>query len=66
MMTGMGNDGARGMQKLKDAGGYSIVEAKETCVVYGMPKAIAELNLADRVVPVEEIARHIMECVVRR
>ena len=63
VMTGMGNDGSRGMQMLKKAGGFSIVEAKETCVVYGMPKAIAELGLADRVVPLDEIALNIVECV---
>lgn len=66
VMTGMGNDGLRGMREIKERGGYAIAEAEETCVVYGMPRAIVEAGLANRVAPLGEIARHIVECVQRR
>lgn len=66
VMTGMGNDGTRGMREIKKAEGFGIAEAEETCVVYGMPRSIVEAGLADRVVPLGEIGRSIVECVMRR
>ena len=66
VMTGMGNDGAKGMKELKRLEGFAIAEAEETCVVYGMPRSIVEAGLADRVVPLGEIGRTIVECVMRR
>lgn len=66
VMTGMGSDGLRGMREIKEKEGFAIAEAEETCVVYGMPRAIVEGKLADRVSPLGEIARNIMECVQRR
>ena len=38
LLTGIGDDGADGMVKIKTAGGYTVAEAEETCTVYGMPK----------------------------
>ncbi|HWQ71510.1 MAG TPA: chemotaxis response regulator protein-glutamate methylesterase [Desulfitobacteriaceae bacterium] len=66
IMTGMGNDGLRGMKEIKASEGYAIAEAEETCVVYGMPKALVDAGLADRVVPLGNIARVIRESVQRR
>ncbi|MDR3541386.1 MAG: chemotaxis response regulator protein-glutamate methylesterase [Desulfosporosinus sp.] len=66
VMTGMGNDGAKGMKELKRLEGFAIAEAEETCVVYGMPRSLVEAGLADRVVPLGEIGRTIVECVMRR
>lgn len=66
VMTGMGNDGLKGMREIKDRDGFAIAEAEETCVVYGMPRSIVDAGLANRVVPLGEIARHIVECVQRR
>jgi len=66
VMTGMGRDGAKGMKEIKDAGGFAIAESEETCVVYGMPKSLVDAGLADRVVPLGEIGRTIVECVMRR
>ena len=51
ILTGMGSDGAAGMQKIKQSGGYVIAESEETCVVYGMPKAVVDLGIADEVLP---------------
>lgn len=59
VLTGMGSDGAEGMQLIKKMGGKTIVQNEETCVVYGMPKAVVDLNAADRIVPLEDIAQAI-------
>jgi two-component system, chemotaxis family, protein-glutamate methylesterase/glutaminase len=66
VMTGMGNDGLKGMREIKGLEGFAIAESEETCVVYGMPRAIVEAGLADRVVPLGDIGRNIVECVQRR
>lgn len=66
VMTGMGNDGKRGAKEIKDAEGFAIAEAEESCVVYGMPRALVEAGLADRIVPLGEIGKTIIECVQRR
>lgn len=44
LLTGMGTDGAEGLKAIKDAGGYTVTESSETCVIYGMPKAANDLN----------------------
>lgn len=62
IMTGMGNDGAKGMMLAKETGASStIAEAKETCIVYGMPKAAADLGCVDHVEPLDRIAAKLME-----
>ncbi|MHB1650888.1 MAG: protein-glutamate methylesterase/protein-glutamine glutaminase [Desulfitobacteriaceae bacterium] len=66
VMTGMGNDGAKGTKEIKAKDGFAIAESEETCVVYGMPRALVEGGLADRVTPLGEIGRAIVECVMRR
>jgi two-component system chemotaxis response regulator CheB len=59
VMTGMGNDGLKGAREVKRHGGRVIVEAEETCTVYGMPRAVAEADLADSVVPLHGLAKAI-------
>ncbi|MCP3762012.1 chemotaxis response regulator protein-glutamate methylesterase [Domibacillus sp. A3M-37] len=67
IMTGMGSDGAEGLIKLKETGTVNaIAEAKETCVVYGMPKAAVATHLIDDVVPVDEIASAIVKHVYNK
>lgn len=56
IMTGMGRDGLEAIKKLKLIGGHSIAQDEESCVVYGMPKAIVEGGYADLVLPPEGIA----------
>lgn len=56
VLTGMGYDGSKGMQQIKTCGGYCIAEDKSTAVVYGMPKAVVDLNLADKILPIDAIA----------
>jgi two-component system chemotaxis response regulator CheB len=61
ILTGMGSDGALGMQKLKQKGAYTMAEAESSCVVYGMPKAAAELGCVDVVLPVQNMAEVIKQ-----
>lgn len=61
VMTGMGTDGRQGAAWLKAQGGTVFTEAEETCVVYGMPGAVAEAGLSDRSVPLERMANAILE-----
>lgn len=62
LMTGMGSDGARGMLNAKQTGARStIAESQETCIVYGMPRAAAELDCVDYKIPLHLIASKIME-----
>lgn len=56
LLTGMGSDGALGMQAIKAAGGATLAEDESSCVVFGMPRAAIELGCVDRVVPLEQIA----------
>jgi two-component system chemotaxis response regulator CheB len=60
LLTGMGDDGARGLLEMRQAGARTIAHDEATCVVYGMPKAAVELDAADEVVPLAEIAERIV------
>lgn len=55
IMTGMGKDGYEAVKNLKSIGGYAIAQDEESCVVYGMPKAIVDGGFADVVLPAEKI-----------
>jgi two-component system chemotaxis response regulator CheB len=55
VLTGMGKDGLEGARAVKAVGGRVLVEAESTCVVYGMPRAVAEAGLADEVLPLHEL-----------
>jgi two-component system chemotaxis response regulator CheB len=61
IMTGMGDDGARGMKQLHDGGARTIAQNEETCVVFGMPKEAIKLQAVDDILPLESIARAIMQ-----
>lgn len=65
IMTGMGSDGCDGMKKIKATGGYSIAQDEDSCVVYGMPKAVVDAGLADEIRPLNKIAEAIVEAVRR-
>ncbi len=56
IMTGMGKDGFEGIKKLKKIGGHTIAQDEESCVVYGMPRAIVEGGVADIVAPLDKIS----------
>ena len=55
IMTGMGKDGFEGIKKLKSLGGYCIAQDEQSCVVFGMPKAIVDGGLSDVIAPLEKI-----------
>jgi two-component system, chemotaxis family, protein-glutamate methylesterase/glutaminase len=56
ILTGMGQDGVKGLRVLKDRGGYVLGQDEATCVVYGMPRAAAKEGLVDRELPLDRIA----------
>jgi len=60
LMTGMGEDGAQGLGVVKTAGGMTIAQSEESCVVYGMPKAGIERGFAVRVVGLEALANALL------
>jgi two-component system chemotaxis response regulator CheB len=61
IMTGMGDDGARGMLELKEAGAFTIAQDEETCVVFGMPKKAIELDAVDKVMPLDAIPAAVLK-----
>ncbi len=60
IMTGMGDDGAKGMKELKDAGARTIAQDEESCVVFGMPCEAIKLGGADKVLPLDRIAAEVL------
>jgi two-component system, chemotaxis family, protein-glutamate methylesterase/glutaminase len=63
IMTGMGEDGAEGLGDVRAAGGVTVAQSEESCVVYGMPKAAIERGYAGQIVPLEMLAETILtEC----
>lgn len=63
ILTGMGNDGTRGCRRIKETGGRVFAQNEESCVVYGMPKAVVEAGLADKIVSLDEMAGEIINAV---
>lgn len=61
IMTGMGDDGARGMKQLHDLGAKTIAQNEATCVVFGMPKEAIKLDAVDDILPLEHIAAAILK-----
>jgi two-component system, chemotaxis family, protein-glutamate methylesterase/glutaminase len=60
IMTGMGDDGARGMLEMKEAGAITIAQDEKSCVIFGMPKEAIKMNAVDKILPLEKISDHIM------
>ncbi len=60
IMTGMGDDGAGGLLKMKEAGAKTIAQNEETCVVFGMPKEAIKLGAADNILPLNKIPATIL------
>ncbi len=65
LLTGMGADGANGCKEICENGGWTIVEDKSTCAVFGMPAAAIEMGAAKEVLPRAEIAKRILQMVER-
>ncbi len=61
LLTGMGRDGADGCLKILQSGGRTLVQDRETSLIYGMPKAAAELNAATKILPLQKISSELKE-----
>ena len=61
ILTGMGEDGARGLREMKDAGAYTVAQDEKSSVVFGMPKKAIEIGAADRVATLDEIPAIILQ-----
>lgn len=62
IMTGMGDDGAKGMLEMKEAGAYTIAQDEQSCVVFGMPKEAIKLGAVQKVLPLSDIAQMVVNC----
>jgi two-component system chemotaxis response regulator CheB len=60
ILTGMGNDGSKGIREVHEQGGYVIAESDETAIVYGMPREAVATGLVDRIVPLHRVAPEIL------
>jgi two-component system chemotaxis response regulator CheB len=60
IMTGMGDDGARSLLEMREAGGYTVAQDEESCVVFGMPKEAIQRGAVMRILPLSRIAADIM------
>ena len=61
IMTGMGSDGAQGMNAIHREGGFTVGQDELSCAVYGMPRACAEMGILDKVVPLSKIPDEILQ-----
>jgi len=60
IMTGMGDDGARGLKEMRDAGAHTIAQDEQSCVVFGMPKEAIRMDAVDRILSLHELPRAIL------
>lgn len=65
IMTGMGDDGARGMEEMHEAGAYTFAQDKDSCVVYGMPNEAVKRNAVDESVSLSAIPQSVLKRVGR-
>ena len=63
ILTGMGKDGAMGMGAILGAGGYTIAQDEESSLVYGMPKAAADMGFAQKIMPLQDIGPELISTV---
>ncbi len=63
ILTGMGSDGLEGIRALKEKGGYAMAQNEASCVVYGMPKAIVDAQLADQILELDAVAEALITAV---
>jgi two-component system chemotaxis response regulator CheB len=63
IMTGMGGDGSEGIGQIQRAGGLTVAQDEQSCMIFGMPKVAIKKGFIDRVVPLEEMASYLIAAV---
>lgn len=63
VLTGMGNDGKKGMLEIKSKGGYTIAESEETAVVFGMPAEAINTGAVDKILPLPQVSEELAKIV---
>ncbi|MCP4021797.1 MAG: chemotaxis protein CheB, partial [Desulfobacteraceae bacterium] len=66
LLTGMGDDGAKGLKNIRESHGYTICQDKETSIIFGMPKKAIELNAAIQVLPDYKISEQIISLTTKK
>ena len=66
ILTGMGEDGCRGAQNIVQNGGYIVAQDEDSSVVWGMPGAVVEAGLADKVLPLNQIQRFYLDIFIKK
>jgi two-component system chemotaxis response regulator CheB len=66
VLTGMGYDGCRGSEAIRDAGGRVLAQDEATSVVWGMPGAVARAGLAEELLPLDQVARRLTAMAANR
>lgn len=61
IMTGMGDDGSNGLKDIKDAGGFTVAQSEESCIVFGMPKEAIKKNAVNKILHLNEIPNFIQK-----
>jgi two-component system, chemotaxis family, protein-glutamate methylesterase/glutaminase len=65
ILTGMGADGARGLLAMHEAGAYTLAQDEDSCVVFGMPKEAIQMGAADKVAPLDQMSRQVLDALAR-
>ena len=60
LLTGMGDDGARGLLEMRVMGSHTVAQDEETSIVFGMPREAIELGAAEKVLPLQKVAEEIL------
>jgi two-component system, chemotaxis family, protein-glutamate methylesterase/glutaminase len=66
ILTGMGNDGKKGMLEIKEKGGYTIAESEESAIVFGMPAEAIKAGAVEKILPISEIPAEVISIVNNR
>jgi len=66
IMTGMGDDGVKGLLEMKDAGAITVAQDEKSCIVFGMPKEAIKLGAADHILPLDKIAGFVVQKAIRK
>jgi two-component system chemotaxis response regulator CheB len=63
ILTGMGADGAAGLLKMREAGARTVAQDEKSCIVFGMPREAIRVGAAEKVVPLDQVARTLLELI---